>query len=154
MSHYHMSERGVPVSSLGYSEAERDVLRIARHFFHSFCEPAREGWIAAFAHALRVRGAGAGPHLALSTLDAIQSVRRARHSAFRFNCPSCRDCALYLSGNERSYMNALRAARRGDRDALDAHLWLLCEGNAAPGAAAAFLALAQVMDGRAVVAAE
>ena len=154
MSHYHKSERGVPVSSLGYSDKERDALRIARHFFHSFCEPAREGWIAAFSHALRVKGSEAGPHFALSTLNAIQAVRRARQSAFRFNCSSCRDCALYLSGNERSYMNALRAARRGDRDALEAHLWLLCEGNEAPDAADAFRALADVMDGKTSVPAE
>ncbi|SFD78052.1 hypothetical protein [Roseivivax sediminis] len=152
MSHLHYSERGTPLSSLGYSRPEQDALRVARHFFHAFCEPGKQGWISAFGHALRVRGPEDGPHLALATLNAIQSIRRIRPSPFRFNCPTCRECSLYLSGNERSYMNALRAAMRGDQVALGKHLWLLCEGNDPGAAEAAFRTLAELVESPAPVA--
>ena len=148
MSHYHAADHGTPLSALGYSEAERDTLRVARHFFHAFCEPEKQGWIAAFAHALNVRGAEAGPHFALATLNAIQAVRRVRHSAFRFNCPTCRECALYLSSNERTFMAALRAAQAGDVARLRAHAWLLCEANEAGVVVEAFRALAATIHDR------
>ncbi|MCE0505929.1 hypothetical protein LR948_11215 [Roseivivax sp. GX 12232] len=145
MSHLHFGDRGALVSSLGYSDAELDALRIARHFFHAFCEPGKQGWIGAFGYALRARGPDQGPQFALATLNAIQAVRQIRHSSFRFNCPTCKDCARYLSGNERSYMSALRAAVRRDEQALAGQLWLLCESNDPTKATEAFLTLGSFM---------
>lgn len=145
MSHYHQSERGTPLASLGYSASERTALTVARYFFHSFCEPSRQGWLGAFGHAMAVRGAEDGPRLALTTLATIQSIRRSRQSAFRFNAPTCRDCSAWITGNERSFMSALRAAIRNDRDSLDAHLWLLCEGNDPVEVPETFMALADLV---------
>ncbi|ETX30376.1 hypothetical protein [Roseivivax isoporae] len=145
MTHRHNGDRGTPIATLGYSPAEREALRVARHFFQTFCDPERQGWIAAFGHALSVRGPDDGPHLALATLNAIQTLRRVRRSPFRFNCPNCPDCARYVSANERSFMNALRAALRGDRAGIAAHLWILCEGNDPDVAVPAFALLADIV---------
>ncbi len=117
------------LSALDWGTEEVAVLTIARHYFTSFAVPHRHGWMGALGHALRVFGDDRGPAAAFAVLSMVQAMRSARQSPFNFNSADCPNCADRLTGNERTFMSALRALMRGDEAAANAHAALLCEGN-------------------------
>jgi len=123
------ADRGTPVADLGYTEAERHVLTVARHYFSAFAQPEKQGWLAAISAALQLFDHARGPEVAVATLAMVQTMRRARRSVFRFNAPECPVCAAHVTPQERAMMSALRAAARGRDEAAQAHAAILCEGN-------------------------
>ncbi|SIO09648.1 hypothetical protein SAMN05444722_0402 [Rhodovulum sp. ES.010] len=129
------------LAKAGFDPAEQAVLTVARHFFQSFALPKSQAWITAFARAevLFPPGmAGArAPELALAILGAVQAMRHARPSGFRFSNPDCPGCARVLCAHERHFMEVLCALRRGARSRAHTAAMLICEGNpAAPFLAA------------------
>jgi hypothetical protein len=142
-------DRGEPIAALGYTTAERSVLAILRHYCASFAVPDRHGWIAAISVALADFGDDRGPAMAVAALGVLQSVRRVRRSAFRFNAADCAACSAFVTGHERQIMAALRATLRGQGEAARAHATLLCEGNDAGGVVRAMGVLADLIHTRA-----
>lgn len=123
--------RGTPVASLGYNERERAILAIARYYFVSFAAPEQQGWIAGISTALSSFGDVRGPEVAVAVLATVQTMRRARHSTFRFNSPECPICSQHVTPHEMALMSALRATARHRVEAARGHVALLCEGNEA-----------------------
>jgi hypothetical protein len=123
------ADRGAPVADLGYTAEQRHVLTIARHYFSSFAQPDRQGWLLAISSALHLFDHDRGPDIAVATLAVVQTMRRARQSTFRFNAPDCPACAAHVTPQERAMMSALRATAQGRDDAARAHAAILCEGN-------------------------
>ena len=121
--------RGTPVADLDYTAAQRHVLTIARHYFSSFAQPERQGWLSAISSALHLFDHARGPDIAVATLAMVQTMRRARQSTFRFNAPDCPACAAHVTPQERAMMSALRATAQGRDGAARAHAAILCEGN-------------------------
>ncbi|MFW2590148.1 hypothetical protein [Sagittula sp. SSi028] len=121
--------RGTPLGRLNLQPSELVVLTVARHYFGSFAEPHRHGWLGAVTAALKFYGDDTGPHAAFAVLSAVQAMRRARVSAFRFNSADCSDCAAHISDNERQFLNTCRAMAQGRIDAAEGHALILCEGN-------------------------
>jgi hypothetical protein len=123
------ADRGAPVADLGYTAGQRHVLNIARHYFSSFAQPERQGWLSAISSALHRFGHDRGPEIAVATLAMVQTMRRTRRSTFRFNAPDCPACAAHVTPQERAMMSALRATAQGRDEAARAHAAILCEGN-------------------------
>lgn len=123
------ADRGAPVADLGYTAEQRHVLTVARHYFSSFAQPERQGWLSAISAALHLFGHARGPEVAVATLAMVQTMRRSRQSVFRFNSPDCPACAARVTPQERAMMSALRAAALDMDDAARAHAAILCEGN-------------------------
>ncbi|MBL3569967.1 hypothetical protein DSD19_14860 [Rhodovulum sp. BSW8] len=109
------------------------MLTVARHFFQSFAKPQSEGWIRALAAAeQRFRPgmhAASAADMAVRLLAALQELRAARTSGFRFSNPDCPGCAARLTEQERQFMDVLIALRRGKRSKAHAAAMMLCEGN-------------------------
>jgi len=120
---------GAAVGELGYDEIDRQILAILRHYFTSFAAPERQGWVSAIAASMRDFGDARGPEIAVAVLSAVQAMRGARRSTFRFNAPGCPNCARFVTDQERLLMTALRETARGRPEAAAAHAGLLCEGN-------------------------
>ena len=138
--------RGIPLESLGQGPVGLSVLTIARHYFASFAAPAQQGWLAATATALETFGDTRGPHVAVAVLSAVQAMRRARASVFRFNSPGCPCCAGFASDHERAFLASLRAVAEGRMEAAAGHAFLLCEGNDAAPFLSALVTLAEVCE--------
>lgn len=105
------------------------MLSVARHYFDAFARPEGQAWIAAVSKALELFGAKRGPEVSVAVLIAVQAMRQARRSTFRFSNPDCAICSAFATQHERSLMASLRAAARGRRDDAAAHAAILCEGN-------------------------
>jgi len=121
--------RGAAIDRLGYSADDHGILTIARYYFHSFADPAGQGWIGAVSTALKQFGDRRGPAVAVATLGVVQTLRRTRRSDFHFNAPACPRCAAHATGHEQQLMAAIRASAQGRVAAAGAHVQLLCEGN-------------------------
>ncbi|MEM9198237.1 MAG: hypothetical protein AAGD12_10330 [Pseudomonadota bacterium] len=121
--------RGTPIASFAYTDQEKAVLAIARHYFTSFAAPQCHGWISGISCALCVFGDRRGPEIAVAVLSAVQAMRRARRSTFCFNSPDCDTCAAHVTPHEQTLMSALRATAGQRREAAQGHAALLCEGN-------------------------
>ncbi|MEM9047105.1 MAG: hypothetical protein AAGC92_00170 [Pseudomonadota bacterium] len=121
--------RGTPIAAFAYSDREKAVLAIARYYFTSFAAPEQQGWIAGISTALSRFGDVRGPEIAVAVLAAVQTMRRARLSTFRFNAPDCPVCATYVTPHEQTLMSALRAIARYRYEAAQGHAALLCESN-------------------------
>jgi len=97
--------------------------------FQGVAEPYVQSWTSGFSvghyHLERTDGA----EIALDILEAIQSMRHARVSCFRFSNPRCTGCAGILGEHERLLMQSFRAVRRGKTGEARTHAMLLCEGN-------------------------
>jgi hypothetical protein len=145
-------DRGEPISALGYSTVERSLLAVLRHYCASFAVPDRQSWIAAISVALSDFGDDRGPGMAVAALGVLQSIRRVRRSAFRFNAADCAACSAFVTGHERQMMAALRATLRGQGEAAQAHATLLCEGNDPGGVVRALGVLADLIHARAASA--
>ena len=104
------------------------VLAILRAFLQTFSDPASQGWKAAFATGRQIE-APSGPDVALGVLEALETMRRARVSTFRFSNPACLSCAAILSEHERRFVLVFRGLRLGHRSEALTHAMLLCEGN-------------------------
>jgi hypothetical protein len=120
---------GASVVDLGYDEIDQQILALLRHYFSSFAAPERQAWVSAIAAALRDFGETRGPEIAVGALSAVQAMRRARRSTFRFNSPGCPNCARHVTDHERLLMTVLRETARDRPEAAAAHATLLCEGN-------------------------
>jgi len=140
------TDRGTSVADLGYTAEQRHVLTVARHYFSSFAQPERQGWLSAISCALHLFGHDRGPEIAVATLAMVQTMRRTRQSTFRFNSPDCPACAAHVTPPERAMMSALRATAQGRDEAARAHAAILCEGNDA----ADFLRAVQCLADRAL----
>ena len=127
--HGPATQPGVSIATLGYSRDDRAVLGIARHYFHSFADPAGQGWLGAVSLGLQHFGDDHGPKLAVATLGVVQAMRRARWSMFHFNSAACPRCSAFATAHEQQLMAAIRAVARGRISAAEAHANLLCEGN-------------------------
>jgi len=121
--------RGAPIGSLGYSADDHGILTIARYYFHSFADPAGQGWIGAVSASLQYFGDRQGPAVAVATLGVVQAMRRSRWSMFRFNSADCPRCAAHATAHEQQLMAVIRAIEQGRIAAAEAHVHLLCEGN-------------------------
>ncbi|WHZ36016.1 hypothetical protein [Sagittula sp. MA-2] len=123
------AKRGTPIGALGLKPAEFIVLNIARHYFGAFSDPAEHGWLQAASDALACFGPERGPRAAMAVLSAVQSMRQARVSVFRFNSARCPRCSAFVSDHERMFLTTMRAVVRGNEVAAAGHAMLLCEGN-------------------------
>lgn len=121
--------RGTPIASFAYTDQEKAVLAIARHYFTSFAAPQCQGWIAGISYALCEFGDRRGPEIAVAVLSAVQAMRQARRSTFCFNSPDCESCAAHVTPHEQTLMSALRATAGQRHEAAQGHAALLCEGN-------------------------
>ncbi|ARE42287.1 hypothetical protein RGUI_4261 (plasmid) [Rhodovulum sp. P5] len=123
----------VPVSNAGFDTLEHAALTVARYYFQSFAFPKSEGWVKGFAlaeHNFHPRAVPAkASEVAVAILAAVQEMRAARKSGFRFSNPDCAGCARVLCGPERHFMEVLTALRRGSRSHAHTAALLLCEGN-------------------------
>lgn len=122
-------DRGTPIEALSFTPTERAILNTARFYFATFAIPDGHDWLAALSTSLRFFGDDSGPHAALAILGAVQAMRRARRSAFRFNAADCPCCFNYISDHEKLFMNSLTAIAGGRPDAASGFAMLLCEGN-------------------------
>lgn len=142
----------VLLARAGFDPAEHAVLTVARLFFQSFAIPQGHAWISAFARAGALFPPGTtragGPEIAVATLAAVQAMRAARKSAFRFSNPDCPGCARILGAHERHFMDVLCAFRRGARSRAHAASMLICEGNPADPFLAAMSDLAALIGPR------
>ncbi len=120
------SPRGTPLIELGYAPRELSVLVIARHYFRTFAEPQGQHWMTALTAACDIFGTAEGPRAAAAVLVAIQAMRQARRSVFRFNAPDCPCCAAHVSDHERLLLGALQAVARGERGTPQAVLLVEC----------------------------
>lgn len=118
-----------PLAQLPFDADERQVLRIARMFFRSFAAPASQSWISGVGVALESFDHNVAPHIYVATLGAVQSMRQARRSIFRFNDPCCAHCAATVTDGERLFLSGLRAMRDDAPDRAAAFAAILCEGN-------------------------
>lgn len=121
--------RGIPFSQLHYTGLEQTILTIARHYFSSFVMPEKHGWIKAISTACDHRGHIQGPHLAMSVLSVVQTMRQSRWSTFHFNSPACTTCAQFVTRNEQALMRCVRASLNGKQATANAYAVILCEGN-------------------------
>ncbi|BAQ67730.1 hypothetical protein NHU_00561 [Rhodovulum sulfidophilum] len=123
-----------PLAEAGYDPSEHGVLTVARYYFQSFAFPNSQAWINAFAKAESLFPPGmaraGASEIAVAVLAAVQQMRAARGSGFRFSNPDCPGCARILSPHERQFMEVLVALRRGRRSRAHAAAMLICEGNA------------------------
>ncbi|MBK1637043.1 hypothetical protein [Rhodovulum adriaticum] len=131
------SHGDTPLAQAGFDPVEQGVLTIARLFFQSFAFPNSHAWLSAFARAGRLLPPGAvqgrSRDVAFAVLGAVQEMRTARKSGFRFSNPDCPCCASILSDHERHFLEVLRALRRGTRSQAHCAAMLVCEGNPADG---------------------
>lgn len=137
--------RGTALEQLDLCDDALTVLAIARHYFASFACPQQQGWLAAMGTALQAYGDSRGPHVAVAVLSAVQAMRRARQSTFRFNSPGCPCCAGFASQHERAFLASLRATSEGRQDAAAGHAFLLCEGNDSAPFLSALVTLSEVV---------
>ena len=118
--------RGTPLVQLGYTPRELSVLVIARHYFKTFADPDGQHWMTALTAACDIFGTIDGPRASAAVLVAIQAMRQARRSVFRFNAPDCATCSAHVSDHERLLLGALQAVARGDRGTPQAVLLVEC----------------------------
>lgn len=137
------ARRGTPIEAMKLRPAEFIVLSIARHYFGAFSDPAEHGWLRAASDALACFGPDRGPRAAMSLLAAVQAMRQARVSLFRFNSARCARCSAFVSDHERIFLNTMRAVVRGNEVAAAGHAMLLCEGNNHSGFLRALAVLAE-----------
>lgn len=104
------------------------ILKLVRCYFASFAQPSSLGWADAIRHATDEAPDRAGETLR-QTLNAVQAMRIARTSCFRFANPNCRSCSQGVTAHERQFMACVTSARKGDLMQADRHAFLLCEGN-------------------------
>jgi hypothetical protein len=148
----HRTATGLPIVDLGWTDTDRALLTVARHYFAAFAAPGPESWPVAIAAALASFGERQGPGIAVAVLATIQTMRRLRRSVFRFNRADCPRCADFATGHERLLIGALRAASAGRRDAALALVTLLCEGEDATRLVDVLDSLARETDAGAVPA--
>jgi len=111
------------------SACEAKVLKVARYYFMTFADPAKQSWLDANDYSIKNFSADQGPYVALAILSAIQSMREARKSEFKFNNPDCKVCSQLLTEHEKGFMNTVRCKVHGEDQAASAHAFILCEGN-------------------------
>ena len=117
------------LAELPFDASERAALIIARHYFRSFAAPETQSWIAGIGSALVHFDQDRAPQVAVATLAAVQSMRQARRSVFRFNDLGCARCAAGITAHERAFLSMLAGIRRGRSDRASGHAVILCEGN-------------------------
>ncbi|PRY92891.1 hypothetical protein BCF33_1754 [Hasllibacter halocynthiae] len=120
--------RSEPLDALSFDAAERDVLTIARHYFRSFAMPGTQSWIGGIGAALAAFDHDRAPGLAVAAVAAVQAMRQARASTFRFNDPCCPDCARRITRHEKAWLGALAAMRERAHERASGHAVILCEG--------------------------
>ncbi len=111
------------------SSCEAKVLKVARYYFMTFAEPSKQTWLDANDYSIKNFNSDQGPYVALAILSAIQSMREARKSEFKFNNADCEVCSKLLTEHERGLMNTIRCKVNGQDEAASAHAFILCEGN-------------------------
>lgn len=111
------------------SSCEAKVLKVARYYFMTFADPSKQAWLDANDYSIKHFSADQGPYVALAILSAIQSMREARQSEFKFNNPECKVCSKLLTEHEKGLINTIRCKVNGEDQAASAHAFILCEGN-------------------------
>ncbi|MEM6621889.1 MAG: hypothetical protein AAF674_06635 [Pseudomonadota bacterium] len=123
------SEKEVSATDAGLDGDERSVLEISRFYFMSFASPDSHAWMVAIGRARNRFAESAAPSIAVSILEAVQSMRCSRISTYIFNSPTCPCCSEILSEHERQFIGILVATRCQRRSEAHTHAMLLCEGN-------------------------
>lgn len=142
----------LPLDQAGYHTDETAILQVARCFFQSFGQPSSQAWLHAFELAQSPHLAWDGPLVVARTLAAVQAMRLARRSAFRFSNPLCKGCSRIVTAHERQWMACLRQMRAGRPERAEAHALLLCESNSLRDLMATMEQLAQALPEKAPVA--
>ncbi|MEM9707545.1 MAG: hypothetical protein AAF871_02045 [Pseudomonadota bacterium] len=123
------SNKESSIDGAGYDGIETAILEVARFYWQTFAMPETQSWLMAH-HRSEVRfGQEMGGLLGLDILSAVQAMRMARTSCFKFNNPGCPHCAEIVSEHERQFMNVLQSIRAKRMGATITHAMLLCEGN-------------------------
>lgn len=117
---------------------EREVLKIARHFFEAFARPESQSWMGAFHEAERVFPAPFGATIAHATVIAINELRISRTRTFQFEHPGSAFGDFTLTDCERYLILILHHIRRRNWTSARANALYLCEGNDTSRVLAAF----------------
>ena len=67
--------------------------------------------------------------VAIAVLAARQTMRRSRTSTFCFNAPDCECCSIFLTDNERNFLNIIRSVSEGNMKKASTYEFILCESN-------------------------
>ena len=126
--HRPLRPKEAHVTSVGLDRTEFQLLQMARWFFTSY-STSGTAWVRAFVEAEGFFGRTNGPRYAYGLLRVLQVIRRTRRSAFRFNNPSCPDCAVVLTEMERRLFQSLIDLRQGRVGRAQAEIMMLSEGN-------------------------
>ncbi len=133
------------VADAGMTEDQLSVLTIARYYFVAFADPSSQAWIRASTFARCAFGEARGALVSAAVLDAVQEIRMARRTMFRFSNPECPSCASVLRECERHLLAVIAALTRGQQSEVHAHAMLLCEGNTSEGLIGAASSLASLL---------
>lgn len=119
----------VRIEKAGLEPRDQVVLQTARYFFESFANPEHQSWLLGLKCPTLTYGEIDGVRVASLVLGAVQAMRQARQSCFRFNNPHCANCARLLSEHEGLFMRSFIALREGRRPVAFSYAMLLCETN-------------------------
>ncbi|NJS39155.1 MAG: hypothetical protein HC783_09165 [Rhodobacteraceae bacterium] len=131
------------ISDTGLDGFEIGLLALLRHFCTSFSAPHSQAWMNAYCIATERWGINDGPKAAQSLLVVTEAMRRSRSTPFVFSNPTCLICREHITPNERQFMQAVHAVRRGNISVARTAAMMLCEG----GDTDAFLQAAVAMAG-------
>jgi len=56
-------------------------------------------------------------------------MRRSRISPFCFNSPECECCSIFITDNERNFLNIIRSVSEGNIKKANTYGFVLCESN-------------------------
>jgi hypothetical protein len=123
------SRQGTLIKELQLEPTELVILKISRYYFLNFVDPIKQNWLNAINEALDKFGHKKGPEIAVTVLAAIQTMRRSRISPFCFNSPECECCSIFITDNERNFLNIVRSVSKGNMKKASTYGFVLCESN-------------------------
>lgn len=123
------SSDGIQIKDTQLEPKELAILKISRYYFLNFADPVKQSWLSAISEALDQFGNKKGPEVAIAILAAIQTMRRSRTSTFCFNAPDCECCSIFITDNERNFLNIIRSVSEGNIKKARSYGFVLCESN-------------------------
>jgi hypothetical protein len=123
------SRQGTLIKELQLKPTELAILKISRYYFLNFVDPIEQSWLNAIYESLDKFGHKKGPEIAVTVLAAIQTMRRSRVSTFCFNSPECECCSVFITDNERNFLNIVRSVSKGNMKKASTYGFVLCESN-------------------------
>lgn len=131
---HHASSQASPqpqpqtLDACGYDWLDTFAVEQVRWLCMAYGHGASRGWEKAIMRADEVLGPEQGPALFGGVSAVMTAIRQGRHSPFEFSDPGCPVCSSMILPHERAIMSIIRAGRRDDEAALDAHAFLFLEG--------------------------